>query len=349
MKMTNFYLALTVTLVLSVCLVVSPSHAGRAIASGSADANSASGQVYLHLTEENMPHVTGFGMVEIDVQGGEFYAIDGELWASYENGLTHNTISGVVAGSPDQVKIVLATGQIGQDPSTNDTFETMYTPSDDSDDDKSDDSDDDKSDNTDDDKSDNTDDDKSDNTDDDKSDNTDDDKSDNTDDDKSDDSDDDNDNPFGTSMSPPNNDNDTQDSMLIIHNKDGGKKNGNPDDNNQDPFGTSMSPPNNDNDTQDSMLIIRKKDGGKKNGNPDDNNQDPFGTSMSPPNNDNDTQDSMLIIRKKDGNPDDKTPPSLRNKMPPGSVLAIKILIQAIRPQAQRKRMMTARTKPHPL
>ena len=128
-KNSNFYLSFTLVLILSVCFAVTPSQAGSAVASGSAGTSSATGQVYLHLSNESMPYTTGFGMVEIDVVGGDFQVVEGALWASYEDSLTHNEISVVAAGSADQVKIVLATGQIGEDPSTSDTFETIYIPS----------------------------------------------------------------------------------------------------------------------------------------------------------------------------------------------------------------------------
>ena len=130
-KNSNFYFSVTLVLILSVCFAVTPSQAGSAVASGSAGTVSATGQVYLHLSDGSMPYVTGSGMVEIDVVGGDFQAVEGELWASYETSLTNNQISVVAAGGSDQVKIVLATGQIGDDPSTSDTFETIYIPSDD--------------------------------------------------------------------------------------------------------------------------------------------------------------------------------------------------------------------------
>ena len=130
-KNSNFYFSVTLVLILSVCFAVTPSQAGSAVASGSAGTVSATGQVYLHLSDESMPYVTGSGMVEIDVVGGDFQVVEGELWASYETSLTNNQISVVAAGGSDQVKIVLARGQIGDDPSTSDTFETIYIPSDD--------------------------------------------------------------------------------------------------------------------------------------------------------------------------------------------------------------------------
>ena len=127
-KNSNFYLSLTLVLILSVCFAVTPSHAGSAVASGSAGTLSATGQVHLHLSDQSMPYATGFGMVEIDVVDGDFQAVEGELWASYDDGLTNNEISVVAAGGSDQVKIVFATGQIGEDPSTSDTFEEVYVP-----------------------------------------------------------------------------------------------------------------------------------------------------------------------------------------------------------------------------
>ena len=129
-KKSNFYLSVTLVLIFGVCFAVTPSQAGSTVASGSAGPLSATGEVYLHLSDGSVPYVTGSGMVEIDVVGGDFQVVEGELWASYETSLTNNQISVVATGSADQVKIVLATGHIADDASTSNTFETIYIPSD---------------------------------------------------------------------------------------------------------------------------------------------------------------------------------------------------------------------------